>query len=340
MSPFVQLADPSSYVACKIDLVSDDPQREYWCDFFPQNVRNVLGRLTAPQARKDACIAEFDKRFAAFKVDPRSFGNVVTMYDIDVWREDIFRRHGFDDPFAGDKASENAKMLPVLPSVLAHLDELDGDELALALVRGVFAGNVFDMGAPATAKTFQNGGVGFEETRDGIKPRPWLIDDFDTLRPRLVDVTHKHCVYFVDNAGSDVLLGALPFMRHLARHGCRVTIAANKLPALNDVTAADMRRLWPEVCEVAPSFADLPIQIVCTGTGEPQIDLLNVSDELNEVAADADLVVLEGMGRGIETNLDADLRCDRLNLAMLKDEWFAKPLGGELYDVVCRYVPA
>ncbi|MEM9754113.1 MAG: ARMT1-like domain-containing protein, partial [Planctomycetota bacterium] len=243
------------------------------------------------------------------------------------------------DPFANVKERENRKMLPVLPGVLEQLDALPADDQPLALVRGVFAGNVFDMGAPATAKTFQDGGVGFEETRAGIKQRPWLIDDFDQLRPRLLDVTFRHCIYFVDNAGSDVLLGALPFVRYLARHGCRVTLAANELPALNDVTADDLRRLWPEVCAAAPDFAELPIEIVSTGTGEPQIDLLKVSDELNDVVADADLVVFEGMGRGIETNLDADLRCARLNLAMLKDEWFAKPLGGELYDVVCRYVP-
>lgn len=340
MSPFVQLRDPSTYVACKIDLVADTPQRAYWCDFFPQNVWNVLSRVDADQEQKDNCIHEFDERFGKFKADPTSFGAAVTMFEIDVWREEIFRKHGFPDPFAGVKASENRKMLPILPEVLQRLDALPANELPEHLVRGVFAGNVFDMGAPATAHAFNNGGIGFEETVESIKPRPWLIDDFDTLRPRLLDVTWKHVIYFVDNAGSDVLLGALPFVRHLAKRGCRVTIAANELAALNDVTATDLKELWPAIVELAPDFATLPIEIVSTGTGEPQIDLSAVGDELNAAAADADLVVLEGMGRGIETNLDAELRCDRLNLAMLKDEWFAKPLGGVLYDVVCRFDPA
>jgi type II pantothenate kinase len=89
--------------------------------------------------------------------------------------------------------------------------------------------------------------------------------------------------------------------------------------------------------EVEPSLGGLPISFVSTGTGEPLIDLEKVSDELNAAAADADLVVLEGMGRGVESNLDAAFSCDALNLAMLKDEAVAKRVGGKLYDVVCRF---
>ena len=45
---------------------------------------------------------------------------------------------------------------------------------------------------------------------------------------------------------------------------------------------------------------------------------MQVSLALAEASQGVDLVVLEGMGRAIETNLNADLICDRLNLGMIK----------------------
>ena len=81
----------------------------------------------------------------------------------------------------------------------------------------------------------------------------------------------------------------------------------------------------------------LPIELVSTGTGEPLIDLSLVSEQLNTAAADADLVILEGMGRGVESNLDAKFKCDALNLAMIKDESIARRVGGKVFDCVCRF---
>lgn len=46
---------------------------------------------------------------------------------------------------------------------------------------------------------------------------------------------------------------------------------------------------------------------------------------MNEEARDADLVVLEGMGRAIETNLNARLRCDALKIGMIKHREVRRP---------------
>jgi type II pantothenate kinase len=119
--------------------------------------------------------------------------------------------------------------------------------------------------------------------------------------------------------------------------GTRVVLAANERPSLNDMTIDDVRLWWPSVAEQEPSFTKLPIELVSTGTGEPLIDLSNVSDELNRASADADLVILEGMGRGVESNLDARFACDALNLAMIKDEMVAARVGGKVFDLVCRF---
>jgi len=70
------------------------------------------------------------------------------------------------------------------------------------------------------------------------------------------------------------------------------------------------------------------------------IDLSDVSDELNDASADADLVILEGMGRAVETNFDAKFKVDTLRLALLKNETVARRLGGGLFDCVCKFTPA
>ena len=45
---------------------------------------------------------------------------------------------------------------------------------------------------------------------------------------------------------------------------------------------------------------------------------LQLSPECVAAAEDVDLVVVEGMGRAIETNLYASFSCDSLKLAMVK----------------------
>jgi type II pantothenate kinase len=181
------------------------------------------------------------------------------------------------------------------------------------------------------------GTLDFFQTREKLPKRPWLIDDFDELVNSLSRERHRKAVFFIDNAGSDFLLGAVPMMRWLARRGTGVVLAANERPTLNDMTVHDVREWWPRVTETEPSLRGLPIEIVSTGTGEPLIDLLAVSDELNAAAKDADLVIIEGMGRAIESNLDASFTCEAVNIGMIKDPMIAKIRGGKLYDVVLRF---
>eukprot|EP00983_Pelagomonas_calceolata_P060029 1146199-Pelagomonas_calceolata.AAC.2 len=51
------------------------------------------------------------------------------------------------------------------------------------------------------------------------------------------------------------------------------------------------------------------LAVLSSGCDLPVIDLRNLSQEIVDCAQDVDLVVLEGMGRSIETNLNAKLRC-------------------------------
>ena len=143
-------------------------------------------------------------------------------------------------------------------------------------------------------------------------------------------------------------------------------LAANERPSINDVTARELRALLPRVAEAerlgfsggSGAFgahsernenenASLGVfqraldantlVVVSSGSDLPVIDLSRVSAELVDAARGADLVVLEGMGRGIETNLFARFACDALNLGMVKHPEVAQCLRGTLYDCVCRF---
>ncbi|PRW56218.1 hypothetical protein C2E21_5015 [Chlorella sorokiniana] len=260
-------------------------------------------------------------------------------------REDTLIAAGFTDIFLPIKARENASALELLPDVCAELDQhTEQRDRWDAVIRGVFAGNIFDLGCAATTSMYHEEGVSFHDTRDKLVPRPWVIDDLDALLDRLCSHKYTKAVLFVDNAGADVLLGMLPLARELLRHGTQVVIAANSAPAINDITAAELDALLPQVAAADPllckGISSRQLQVVASGSGLPVIDLSKISGELAAAAEGADLVVLEGMGRSIETNLHARLSCDQLNVGMIKHPEVAAALGGRLYDCVCHLVAA
>lgn len=348
LEPFVKLADPSTYRACEWDMRTDHAAREHWVPFFIKHFDTILAlgievavaRSESPEsanARAEACRREFRGVFEAFGRDFSRYSEQVTILTMDVWRDQLLRKHGFVDAFQDLKYRENDKVIHLLPEVCRQIDAMEASEQFRAVVEGVFAGNIFDMGAGGSAKLLLEGKLDFFSTRQKLPARPWRVDQFDAFEARQRAMEWSKCVFFIDNAGADFCLGALPFMRWLAMRGIEVILAANERPTLNDMTVHDVRAWWPKVCEVEPSFASLPVRVVSTGTGEPLIDLLNVSPELNAAATDANLVIIEGMGRGIESNLDAQFNCDAANLAMIKDENVATRLNGKLYDVVCRF---
>ena len=258
-------------------------------------------------------------------------------------RDTLLREEGFSDCFRTIKAEENQKALLHLPGLLAEHDALSPAERLRAVIEGVFAGNIFDLGAHHTADMFRDGGLDFHFTRAKLQHRPWTVDCFDALASRLAmaDV-HKLAVMFVDNSGADIVLGMLPLARELLRRGTRVILAANTVPSINDVTAEELSAMMPKVAAVDAIFAsaleDGRLRVMPSGNDLPVIDLRNTSPDLAAAAADADLVILEGMGRGIETNLLATFTCEVLCLGMIKHQEVAQALGDSpLFGCVCRY---
>lgn len=101
-----------------------------------------------------------------------------------------------------------------------------------------------------------------KQARTTLSQRPWRIDHFDSFADAwfandadaaertgpLQRSAFQRVMLFVDNAGADVVLGMLPLARELLRNGAQVVMAANSIPAINDVTADELVALLAEVC--------------------------------------------------------------------------------------------
>jgi type II pantothenate kinase len=357
--------------------------KERWIEVFRASIPEFSRRAASDPRVADA--AALASKFAAsFGADldrvasgdhASLFEGAPTVLKLCRLRDRALRELGFDDCFLDVKTEENEKALATLPGVLRELDAI-GDPGARieALVRGVFAGNVFDLGAAASAALHADGNGGFDATRAGLRRRPWCVDDADAFRDawtsspvgaldedafgdvsedvservvRRIPSPWKKCVLFVDNAGADVVLGMLPLCRELLRGGAEVVLAANETPSINDVTARELIDLLPRVAAAEvdgtqsrvflEALDSKKLKVVSSGSDLPVIDLSRVSWELVDAARGADLIVLEGMGRAVETNLRARFTCDALNLGMVKHPEVAQCLRGTLYDCVCRF---
>lgn len=350
-----QLADPRGYAACRWDLTQMPEKRAYWLALFRTHFPTLLLQAVRvmehdgvpaaeAQRRCDAAEADFMRYLDEVTAEPARYGR-LDILEVCYERERVLRRAGIDDPYRLAKARENKVAMALLPQLLRELDAMPDGDRDLAIMHGVFAGNIFDLGATDTEKFFRDQSVDFRAVRSRLKSRPWLVDDLDAWLDRLNSRTYRAAVLFVDNAGPDIVLGMLPLARDLVRRGTRVVLAANTTPTLNDITHAELLELLG-LARAADRIIDDAMRTgrlvaLADGNGAPLIDLSRLDPAFVEaVRVDPiDLVVLEGMGRAIESNFDARFACDALKVAMIKDKGVADAMGGELYDLVCRFEP-
>ncbi|MDD4888758.1 MAG: ARMT1-like domain-containing protein [Phycisphaerae bacterium] len=276
---------------------------------------------------------------------------------MDRLRDQYLRRFGFDDPYRNIKRKENEAALAIYPRLIAELDSRPDRERMGELVAGVFAGNIFDLGAMATVKQYHAGGLDFFATRSKLAPRPWLEDNADTMAEAwsAENWRYRKVVFFADNAGCDFVLGCLPLIREFAcrrfaplpgplpkgREMAEVVITVNTGPSLNDILPDEAAYVLAEASRVDPLLAAAVaagrIRVVPSGNTAPLIDLADVSAGLAAEAVDADLLILEGMGRSVESNHFARFTVDTAKLALLKDVRVAARIGGNLFDVCCKF---
>jgi damage-control phosphatase, subfamily II, stand-alone protein len=353
MPIFSLLADPAGYIPCSTeDMHVDHEYREHWLTHFENHFESILklaidnyGASAIP--RTEACRRDFFETLHAIHDNPRMLPRLDLLI-LDMIRQEKLIAHGIPDPFEKTKARENAACVPLYPQVVGELDAIKSQREALLLaINGIFAGNIFDLGAGATTKMFADKSPDFLAVRKGLEgKRPWLVDQFDAMADRLLKTTptgprHGQAIFFCDNAGSDFVLGVIPFCRLLARRGTRVILAANRLPALNDMTAREVLELLPQLQALDPELDRMVrhgrIEVVDSGGIAPLIDLREISEEVNRYASATDLVILEGMGRAVETNFEATFKVAAIKLAMIKEEIVARRHGGKNFDTVCRF---
>jgi uncharacterized protein with ATP-grasp and redox domains len=351
MARFSLLAD-SHYTPCPTgDMVRDEPFGAYWLGYFETHFETIvtLAREEYGAERMadiQACRDEFVAELHALAKQPDLYGE-LNLLVLDMVRQQKLHAWDIPDPFLKTKQRENVAMLRLYPALIKQLEAIAAPrELLLLLVEGIFAGNIFDLGASASVKLFAGTAPTFNAVRDGLNgKRPWLVDQFDAFADRVLNGGgYRKILLFLDNAGSDCVLGILPFARFMARRGTTVLLAANRLPALNDMTYRELKSVMDEVGAIDPTFAALcqsgKIAAVDSGGVAPLIDLRHVSDAVNAAAEGADLVILEGMGRSLESNFDATFRVDAVKVCMIKEPIIAERHGGKVFDVVFRFDPA
>ncbi|KAH9776185.1 Pantothenate kinase 2 [Citrus sinensis] len=326
---FPLLADPKMYEPNTIDL-ADRSELEYWFTVLSEHLPDLVDKAVASEGgtddakrRGDAFARAFSAHLARLMEEPAAYGKLGLANLLEL-REECLREFQFLDAYRSIKQRENEASLAVLPDLLVELDSMSE------------------------------------------------VDDFDAFKERMLGSgdnkprPHKRALLFVDNSGADVVLGMLPLARELLRRGTEVVLVANSLPALNDITAMELPDIVAEAakhCDILRRAAEaggllvdamintldgskenspsVPLMVVENGCGSPCIDLRQVSSELAAAAKNADLIILEGMGRALHTNFNARFKCEALKLAMVKNQRLAEKLiKGNIYDCVCRYEPA
>ncbi len=354
MSHFCLLADPDGYSVSDVDLISDTEARRYWLKVFEDHFADTLAAARVAYGRgatghiESAC-RQFAVMIASLRENPGPTDSIRTdrlgVLELCRLREKALRDNGLNDPFMHIKQREDVSAIESYPGVIDFIKSLPAQQRWEHLIHSVFAGNIFDLGSAATMG-YAEDRVDFEATVERTKDRPWLIDDFDELAAILPikaasPAPWAKTIVFVDNTGADFILGVMPLVRELAAHGTQIVLAANELPSLNDVTADEAVAILGQLAtldeELSSYISAGLFEVVSTGNDIPLIDLAEVSDELNSASEGADLVVLEGMGRSIESNFNTEFSVDSIQQCLLKDPTIAAHVGGKVFDCVCRY---
>ncbi len=343
MPALPQLADLASYRPCDWDLKQDERGRQGWVTLFRTSLERKRSLYFAEfpdlsTAQFEAFQQDHDAAFAEIQDHPERFERVDVLALTRLGYQ-LRAKHGLADPYLHIRERENAVALDLLPRLLASLDRLPLEQQAPQLAEGLLAGNMFDLGSPETIKRYFANQTGFAEARAALPARPWWIDEVEPWQRDWNRERFRHVAFFVDNAGSDLILGAIPMTRWMLAQGARVTLVANSEPALNDITAEELTALMPALTAAAPELATAwsadRLAVVASGAAQPLLDLSDLSAACVSAISDADLIMLHGMGRSIESNFGARFRTASLKTAVVKDANVAQWLGCRLLD--CRF---
>ncbi|CAH0558240.1 unnamed protein product [Brassicogethes aeneus] len=347
-----QLRHPETYNPDTVDLINNIKERKYWLSCLEQMVKKFVNKAEDlnpdnPKAKEQAeqSYQTFHKLIERLTLDPFVIKSLSVRTLLD-FNEETLRSNNFKDAWYIQKEKESGVALLEFKDRISKIDSIcDFNEKWLDLCKGVLAGNVFDWGAKAVSDILEHtNNFGFSQALETIQKRPWFKDDLDNWIVQLKKHPYATAVIFVDNAGVDFILGILPLARELLKQKTKVILTANSLPALNDVTYHDLNMYCCRAAQYCPvlkrAIATAQLITVENGQAGPCLDLTTLSPDLCNLMLDADLVILEGMGRAVHTNLYAKFKIDCVKMAVLKNEWLAQSLGAQQFSIIFTYEPA
>ncbi|TSW21765.1 Pantothenate kinase 4 [Bagarius yarrelli] len=325
----------------------DNPNQYSWGENYAgsSGLMSVSPDLNPMQRARSGTMDRLERQLVNLPLlqDPSSYiPDTVDLTEDALARE--YWLYCFEDALDAIKQKENDTALKYYQKVVQSLEELSWEQRQFALVRGLLAGNVFDWGAKAVSEILETDPqFGFEQAKQQLQERPWLVDAYNQWIERLKGPPHKCALFFVDNSGVDIILGVFPFVRELLIRGTEVVLASNSGPALNDVTNSELQIVTERIAAMDPviqaGVKEDRLTLVQSGSSSPCLDLSRLDKVLATVVRErgTDLVIIEGMGRAIHTNYYAMLNCESLKLAVIKNSWLAERLGGKIFSVVFKY---
>lgn len=339
------------------DLEREPEVARHWVALLRDNFAYVLqiiaGEGDAARLRAAERVGAVLAEMFADVVGGAGAPEVRTVHDMTLVRESLLRAHGIPDPYRAVKAAESERCLETARGRIAAAwtagaagddERRDLDTLA-GLLADLLAGNLFDLGSRATQEAYRRGELNavagerfLGETRRWLAARPAPGRELllGCARPGEAGAV----LIFADNAGPDFLLGVLPAAVFWS---CRraVRIVVNSAPASNDVTWPEagglLARLAAEGGAIAAALESGRLGLVPSGTGSPGIDLRRVGPELNEAARSAAWILIDGQGRGVETNWTTRFSCPVLRVAMIKDPLVAAAIGRPAGTALLRW---
>jgi hypothetical protein len=288
MLPFVQAGySPGSFPY--VDDGSQPVHRSEWMDIFYESIAYfrdmAAGDASVVDAKHKAQLfaASYRRSLDALEASPLDASVKYTCLHLCKLREQALREAGFTDVFREVKATENRNALRLLRGVCAELDALSESESWFVVIENLLAGNIFDCGSAATrgeSFCFENSrGQSSSPDRGSSTTSTCSCGRCGGRRTTPSPRRYRKVLMFCDNSGPDFCLGVLPFARQLLKTGraSSVVIAANSLPALNDMTHDDIVTLLPDIfCEdglLEELVGSRRLRFVPSGSDLPVIDL-------------------------------------------------------------------
>ena len=327
-----KLLNPDTYRTGLWILTDDHQVRSYWKDIFSSNLANIANLIKDP-LKRELFVEKMNEIIEAI-----SDKVYKTVHEVTVERESLLNRIGVPDPYKNIKDQENRKALTYLQPHLTYLDNLTDQEEAFCIcLSAIVKGNQFDLGSKVTADLWLKKQLDFNID---FKVNPSYKKYFSYFQ----QLKSGNITVLVDNAGFDYLIGSVSFIRYLLNSGFSVTVGANDLPALNDVTYREVTELNKKLDNLdhfwKKAQQEQRLKFIPSGCKTPGINFKKISTQLDQAVNQSDLLILIGQGRAIETTLNAVVDVNVFRIAKVKDSMVASYIGQpQLSDFICWTEP-